>query len=122
VVFEDTGFNELLSKLLAYEYNTFPVLNKNNQITGLITLRDIRPILHDKDLAPLLVASDVMSETVFYLEPHETMSDALRKLEIDDYELLPVVKSGNTLEYMGVLTRDTLMRHYTKKDLIQTEG
>ena len=122
VVFEDTGFNELLSKLLAYEYNTFPVLNKKKQITGLITLRDIRPILHDKDLAPLLVASDVMSETIFYLEPNETMSDALRKLEIDDYELLPVVKTKQGLEYMGVLTRDALMRYYTKEDLIQTEG
>jgi len=122
VVYEDTGFNEMLSMLLAYEYNTFPVLNKKERITGLITLRDIRPILHDKDLAPLLVAADVMSETVFYLEQNDTMSDALRKMEIDDYELLPVVKQEKDLEYTGILTRDALMRHYTKRDLLQTEG
>lgn len=118
---EDTGFGELLNKLLSSEYNTFPVLNRQERLIGIITLRDIRPIIFDKDLAPLLIAADVMSENVFFLEPDESMADALRKLEIDDYELLPVVESASNMKYLGVVSRDKILRHYTKQNLLLTE-
>lgn len=118
---EETGFNEILDRLLSSEFNTFPVLNRDNRITGIITLRDIRPIIFDRDVAPLLVATDVMSENVFFLEPEESMAAAIRKLEIDDYELLPVVDSASSMVYQGVVTRDKLMRYYTKQNVLLTE-
>jgi len=119
---EDTGFGEILNGLLSSEHNTFPVLNRESRLTGIITLRDIRPIIFDSDLAPLLIAADVMSENVFFLEPTESLADALRKMEIDDYELLPVVESADSMKFLGIVTRDKLMRYYTKQNLLLTEA
>ncbi len=122
VVYEHTGFQEILDHLMASSYSSFPVLNTQNQVTGIIALRDLRPVLFDRDLAPLLVATDIMRENLFVLEPDNTLEEALSKMEIDDSELLPVVESTDTMKYLGIVSREQIIKRYRKENLLLTEN
>ncbi len=122
VILDSTGFDEILNILMNTRYSSFPVINKNKKVIGIIAMRDLRPILFDRDLAPLLLATDVMSENIFVLKPDDTMAEALRKMEIDDSELLSVVDSSETMIYQGVVTKENILRRYTKESLLLTKN
>ncbi|MCD4692004.1 MAG: CBS domain-containing protein, partial [Calditrichales bacterium] len=122
VILDSTGFDEILNILMNSRYSSFPVIDKNKKVIGIIAMRDLRPILFDRDLAPLLLATDVMSENIFVLKPNDTMAEALRKMEIDDSELLSVVDSTETMIYQGVVTKENILRRYTKESLLLTKN
>jgi CIC family chloride channel protein len=103
-------------------YTTFPVLDKNNRVRGTISLRELRPVLFDRSVAPLLLATDIMSENVFVLTKDNTLEEALQKMEIDDSELLPVVESQETMKYLGMVAREDIWRLYSKESLFSTEN
>ncbi len=117
----NTSFNEVLNIFINSKNTTFPVIDHNDKLIGIITMRDIRPLLQDRDIAPLLLAMDIMSENVFVLQPEDSFDQALRKMEIDDNELLPVVSDTKSMRYLGVVTKDHILKQYTKKDLIMTQ-
>ncbi len=120
VIRDTTGFSEILNLLMQSNYTSFPVTGKDNRVIGIITMRDLRPVLFDRELAPLLLATDVMSENIFVLKADDTLGNALNKLEIGDYELLPVVDDLNNMRYQGVVTKDDIIRKYTKESLLLT--
>jgi CIC family chloride channel protein len=117
----NTSFNEVLNIFINSKNTTFPVVDHNDRLIGIITMRDIRPLLQDRDIAPLLLAMDIMSENVFVLQPDDSFDQALRKMEIDDNELLPVVNDTKSMRYLGIVTKDHILKQYTKKDLIMTQ-
>jgi len=121
-LYEYSSFDEVLNTLMSSNFSSFPVLNKNHRVIGIITLRDLRPVLFDRDMAPLLVAADIMSENVFVLKPDDSLAEALNKMEIDDYELLPVVDSPENMQYQGVVTRDSIIKRYRKENLLLTDS
>jgi CIC family chloride channel protein len=121
IVREDTSFQTVLDFLIKSRYNSFPVINHQQQVTGLIAMRDIQPILFDRQLYPLLIARDVMSETAFVLTSETTMEEAFKKVELGDYELLPVVNNLQEMKYAGILSRDDLIRVYRKEILLMTD-
>ncbi len=121
VVYEDTPFEEVLNIFMKTHYNTLPVLNREQKVVGTISLREIRPVLFDRDIAPLLLAIDIMSENVFVLEKDSTLEEALQKMEIDDSELLPVVESTQTMRYLGMVAREDIWRRYSKESLLLTD-
>jgi CIC family chloride channel protein len=121
IVHANTSFNEILNIFINSKNTNFPVVDQNERLIGIITMRDIRPLLSDKDLAPLLLAIDIMSENVFVLSPEDSFDQALRKMEIDDNELLPVVNDTKSMRYLGTVSKDQIQKQYTKKDLILTQ-
>ncbi len=121
LIYESTTFDEILNQLMESSYSSFPVLGKNDRISGIIALRDMRPVLFDRDLAPLLLATDVMSENIFVLHPDDTLANGLRKMEMDDRELLPVVESKENMKFLGVVSKEQILDKYTKESFLLTE-
>ncbi len=117
----NASFTEVLNIFINSKSTTFPVVDHNEKLIGIITMRDIRPLLQERDLAPLLLAMDIMSENVFVLQPDDSFDQALRKMEIDDNDSLPVVRDTKSMRYLGVVTKDQILKQYTKKDLILTQ-
>lgn len=117
---DTTGFDKILDLLIDSPYNSFAVIDRDKKVIGIITLRDLRPVLFDRELAPLLLATDVMSENIFVLESDETLGQGLDKMEISDSELLPVVDSKQRMEYQGIVTREGIIKQYRKESLLMT--
>ena len=117
---ENTGFDHILDALMSSSYNSFPVIDHSNKVIGIIAMRDLRPVLFERDLAPLLLATDVMSENVFVLQETDTLGEALDKMELNDSELLPVVDSKDSMQFKGIVTRESIVKQYRKESLLMT--
>ena len=120
-ILDKTNFDTILSTLMSSRYNSFPVVDSRNKVIGVIAMRDLRPVLFDRELAPLLLATDVMSENIFVAHPEENLGSALDKMEISDAEILPVVDSTENMDYQGVISRDDIIKQYRKESLLLTE-
>lgn len=121
VVREDTSFDKILDLLIDSVYNSFTVVNRDQKVVGMITLRDIRPVLFDRQLAPLLLATDVMRENIFVVQVDDTLGEALDKMELEDAELLPVVDSRENMHFVGVVSRESINKLYSKESLMLAE-
>ena len=122
VIYDYTPFEEILNIFMRSHYTTFPVLDKENRVRGTISLRELRPVLFDRTIAPLLLATDIMSENIFVLDKNNTLEEALQKMEIDDSEGLPVVESQETMRYIGMVYRGDIWRMYSKESLFTAEN
>jgi len=121
VIREDSSFSSILDLLINSTYTSFPVCGTRGELVGLISMRDIQPILFDRDLYPLLIARDVMSENVFVLTPEMTLEEAFLKVELGDYEMLPVVEDQASMKYFGMITQDDLLKIYRKEMLLMMD-
>jgi CIC family chloride channel protein len=113
-----TGIDDVIGALMHSTYSSFPVIDEKRCVVGIVTMRDLQPVLFDRDVAPLLVAADFMSESIFFLEPSDTMAVALNKMEVDDAENLVVVEAKETMQYRGIVSREDILKRYAKENLM----
>ncbi len=62
----------------------------------------------------LLIAQDICRSNVVVISEDENFESAFHKLDIGDFESLPVVYEGTT-KLRGVIARDDLMKRYRKE-------
>ncbi len=118
---KEMPFTQILKLMKKSDQSTFPVVNKDQQIIGVIALRDLRPYMFEDDLYPLLIASDVMREEFLKVTPTQSLADVLRLFDLNDAEMIPVVSRRNSRKIIGVIFKDDLMRWYQKAPLFQKE-
>jgi CIC family chloride channel protein len=90
----------------------FPVVNDKEELVGIISLRDIRPILMEESLMDLVIAKDIMTEDVITLTTDENLYDAMGKFGIKDIGQLPVVERDNPKRVVGMLKRTDVIVAY----------
>lgn len=113
VVSHNTPYRGLLEVLKNSTYGDVFVVNKKNEIQGVISLKDIREALISHDLVDLLIAGDMVA-TVPVVTEDEPVSSAMRKIEMYDLETIPVVKSVESPVITGVLTYRDVIQAYNK--------
>jgi len=118
---EHMPFSKILKLFRESEHSAFPVLDKRNNLVGVIWLRDIRPYLFDEHLYHLLIAKDIAQEEFMTIHPDQSLADVLRMFDLTDAELLPVTERRNPRRIIGVIYRDELMRWYRKAPLLHPE-
>ncbi len=116
---ENMPLKEILKKLRTSPHSTFPVVDQKNQLVGVLSLRDIRSLLFEEQVYPLLIARDIAREDYVYITPDQSLADVLRLFDLTDAEMLPVVSRKNPKRLLGVVYRDDLMRFYRKAPLLE---
>jgi len=111
-VSEVMPLNSLLHLIKESTSSYFPVLNSREELAGMISLRDIRPILMEESLMDLVIAKDIMSEDVITLSVDENLYDAMGKFGIKDIGQLPVVDRRKPRKVVGMLKRADVIVAY----------
>jgi len=104
-------FNVLLQKLLRSAYGEVCVVDDNNKLMGVISLKGVRQALITNELVDLLVAADLVTP-VQAVTPADTVSTALRNIKKYDIENIPVVKSTTDNEPVGILRHHDILDAY----------
>jgi CIC family chloride channel protein len=104
-------FRELLKVLLDAKYGDVFVVDDNDKLIGIISLKDVRQALVDNELVDLLIARDVSMPVPTVLED-DPVSLAIRKIEKYNIENIPVIKSESDRKIVGVLTYHDIIRAY----------
>jgi CIC family chloride channel protein len=94
--------------------STFPVVDADGRLVGLLSMEALRTALAEESLRPLVVARDLCDPDVPTLTPEATLGEAARLLEAESAEDLPVVDPGDRRRILGVLSRADLIAAYNR--------
>ncbi len=117
---EDLPLREVLSKAKESVQSYFPVLSRDGKLKGVISLRDIRPLLMEEDLMNLIIAKDIVDEDYIYLTPEDTLDAAMKKFALKDLGQLPVVDAKDPKKLLGMLKRTDVINAYNNAILKRT--
>jgi len=119
---QDATLDKVIKIMQNSKYTMLPVIGKNNQWVGMLSLLSIRDLSFDRDLTRLIIASDV-AENVATLNPDDPLAHALRQSEIHQLPYLPVVEKGDQKRFLGVIhRRDICLFQLESGDETESEG
>ena len=81
IVYEDTSVKEVVIEMTLYPLGAACVLNKNEELVGLITDGDLRRTLYKFDGLNDVKAKDIMTLNPVVIEPNISLGIALEKME-----------------------------------------
>lgn len=109
---EDLPLHQILNRAKESVQSYFPVISRNGELLGVISLRDIRPLLMEEELMYLIIAKDIVDENYLYLTPEDTLDTAMKKFALKDLGQLPVVDAENPRKLLGMLKRTDVINAY----------
>lgn len=117
----DETVDAVHKKMLRGKVEYMPVLD-GPKIVGVVTIRVIEAILHDKgviaELMDLLSVGEIMIGTGQTIAPETPVAEAIRVMLRERLNCLPVVDANG--EFKGTITAPLLMSHL--RDLLQGEA
>ena len=103
-----------------------PYLHVVNEerLTGIISFRDIRTLLHEEGLLQLIIANDISTRDLVTVSTNDTLQSALDKITDRGVSQLPVLIPGKERKLVGTLTESAINSAYNSalvKDEILSE-
>jgi CIC family chloride channel protein len=94
-------------------HSTFPVLDGEGKLVGVISLEEIRRVMNE-NLPEQIIAHDIMVTEFPRLTTDTDLAEALRTLSAVDLDELPVLDAerGN---FVGLLSRKQLTKIYVER-------
>jgi CIC family chloride channel protein len=119
---EDITLGGLSEKISKSKYKSFPVVDREGRLTGIVTHYDYRDVVFDENLKDLVVVKELATPKVVTVSIDDNLYDAMEKITSKDFSLLPVVSTHDPRQLMGVLTRRDIISAYnraiTKKPVV----
>ncbi len=112
----DQPLSEFLRFMQDAEGSSFPVVDREGTLVGVLSLEDVREVLLDKSRAGLetiLIVQDVANTNPPWLNPDHTLNDAMIEFGRRDLEQVPVV-DPNTMKVLGVVRRSHVIGAYNR--------
>lgn len=111
---EGLGMGKLADKISKSKYSSFPVINGQNELTGMLSFLDYHDAVFDEDLRDLVVVKDIATSQLITVSIDENIFDALEKISVHDFSILPVVSGNDNRKLLGILTRRDIIAAYNK--------
>ncbi|MEJ2199273.1 MAG: CBS domain-containing protein, partial [Desulfuromonadales bacterium] len=103
-VLHSTPYYALLKHIAHSRYDRFPVVDDNNRFVGVIDYTEIRNLLFEPTLVPLVVAGDLTTTASYCLRPDQPLREALKILQLHrNVSYFPVVDSDDAQKLVGIL-------------------
>jgi CIC family chloride channel protein len=113
---ETAPFAEIVQHFLASELPVCFVVDHQRRLLGEISIHDVKEMLQEEALGPLVIAKDLVQSPGATASPDETLARCLEKFTLADQEYLPVV-SPDTLELQGIISRRDVLELYNREIL-----
>ncbi|MEW5922395.1 MAG: chloride channel protein [Candidatus Zixiibacteriota bacterium] len=110
---------KIVEKVEASKGTTFIVTDRLGKFVGILSFQDLLGILTQHTLDFLVIAKDIATVDNVTVSPDDDLDTALKRLNLKDSKMLPVVNRSDPSIILGVLRREDLIQFYNKK-LIET--
>jgi len=105
-----TKLSKIYKILSKTKQSDIPVLDKDKNIVGIITLHVLKSILGENELADFLVAEDIANKDVISTTPEENLNHILHKIGFKEINTVPVVDKDGKIS--GIITRKDIIKAY----------
>lgn len=110
---EDMTLNQLKDFIFEKKFNSFPVLDGNGQLRGIISLSDVLKAMETQDPSTTL-AKDIATKKLVTVKENDTLLTALKTISSGDYAVLPVIDGRKPKHLLGVISRRDIMSSLTR--------
>ncbi|MBN2453292.1 MAG: cation:proton antiporter [Candidatus Omnitrophica bacterium] len=118
-VLENSQLKEVLAIFSQSSYHTYPVVNKEKKLKGVITLESIRRSFMESDTGSLVIAHDIMEPAISRrISPASTLMDAEEVIDKYNVDYLPIVDEKSTL--LGFMEKEAIDK-FVSSELIKAE-
>jgi chloride channel protein, CIC family len=115
---ETANINHLLNLFaIARESLYFPVVNHVGRMVGVVSMQDVKTILHDEEQRCCHLVGAICSRDVISLTPEDNLYDAIRLFDVKGIEEIPVVESMADQWVLGMLRRRDVISVYNREVL-----
>ncbi|MBM3404638.1 MAG: chloride channel protein [Bacteroidetes bacterium] len=108
----DDSLGKLVKVVSRSQRNLFPVLDKEENFIGIVTLDDIRHIMFDRDQYAIVFVYSLLSKPTVVVSPETPMDEVVQLFQKHDVYNMPVVSSG---KYIGFISRANVFAGYRDK-------
>ena len=98
--------------MLSSNQQDFPVVDKEENLTGIISMTDLRHAMADKEVHSLLLAKDIAMGGVTTVTMDDTVNTALSLMASLDIRELPVVSKDDRRKVISLVSRKDITRAY----------
>lgn len=109
---ENMPLRDILNFIPTTRHDYFPIVNREGEMTGIMSLQDIRFVIFEEGLGELVVAKELATEKVITVTPLDNLSIAIERFGIKNIESLPVVDTDNLKKVIGFVRRVDVIRAY----------
>ena len=93
----------------------YPVVDKENRLTGIFSINDIRGVIFDQEIGDLVRMKDVANPDIIYTTPSEDLNAVMKKCTIRNLQRVPVVRAEDHAVLIGMLDRRDLIEYYNNR-------
>jgi CIC family chloride channel protein len=90
----------------------FPVINEMGLMTGIISLQDVKTILHDEEMRCNATVGKICTRNVIFLTPDDNLYTAMSYFDSKGFEEIPVVESADSKWVLGMVKRRDVLEAY----------
>jgi chloride channel protein, CIC family len=112
---EGMSFEDILKLMISSHQQDFPVVDNAGNLTGIISMTDLRQAMADKSIHSLLVAKDMAIEGVVTITMSDSLNTALKLMADLDVRELPVVDDKDRKKVISIVSRKDITRAYHKE-------
>ena len=109
---EGLSLGILEKKMAKSKNNSFPLVDGENKLSGVLSFFDYSDVIYDENLKDLVVAKELATAKVVTVTVDDNLYDALEKISRKDFSILPVVSTDDPEKIKGVLTRRDIISAY----------
>lgn len=110
IIRQNTSISEIIRVFGRTSSFYYPVLDRDNNVMGAITVDSIRNTFENQELNDWLVALDIAEPVVGKVTPETSLSEAFETAKHLDTEHLTVISSSDEDKFVGVLSCRAVMR------------
>ncbi|NRA35740.1 MAG: CBS domain-containing protein, partial [Polyangiaceae bacterium] len=112
---QSTRLRDLQDIVSGTSQTTFPLVDNQNRLAGVISLSDMRHVMFEHgELSDLVVAGELGKRSVAVIHPGDSLADALEGLSGQSFEHLVVVDTNDERKVVGLLSHHAVMGRYRK--------
>ncbi len=117
---EKANVNQLLKIFqMAHDSFYFPVVDETGHMVGIISMQDVKGVLHDKELRLSATVGDICTRNVLILTPDDNLYTAMTYFDVRGIAEIPVVESPDDMWVVGMLKRRDVVDAYNREVLLK---
>lgn len=118
IIHEKTNLTELVSKMIQISGGCFYTVNDEEEITGVITEIELRPIMTEyENVKDFLVAHDIANQQFVTITPDDNLDYVLRLFGKVNVDCIPVISSMDENKILGGIYRQEVLSIYNQESL-----
>jgi CIC family chloride channel protein len=111
---EALPLEKMAERISKSKFNSFPVLDDQNELIGILSFNDYNEAIFDENLKDLVVAKDLATSDLVNVSMDDNLWTALEKISSKDFAVLPVVSAQTPNKLEGVISRRDIIGAYNK--------